>query len=116
MKKNSVNNSEYEIVPYALSDSSENINGMNCKTLDEFNQTLEKIEKHIENIKISDFFANKGDFEHFMLKEIYEQPNGVKETLIRRLNNNGEIQLDDIKMTKEDLENIAQKINKLKPI
>ncbi len=44
-----------------------------------------------------------------MLKEIYEQPNGVKETLIRRLNNNGEIQLDDIKMTKEDLD----KINKV---
>jgi len=44
-----------------------------------------------------------------MLKEIYEQPNGVKETLIRRLNDNGEIQLDDIKMTKEDLE----KINKV---
>ena len=39
-----------------------------------------------------------------MLKEIYEQPNGVKETLIRRLNDNGEIQLDDIKMTKEDLD------------
>ena len=35
LKKNSVNNSEYEIVPYALSDSSENINGMNCRTLDE---------------------------------------------------------------------------------
>ena len=44
-----------------------------------------------------------------MLKEIYEQPNGVKETLIRRLNDNGEIQLDDIKMTKEDLD----KINKV---
>ena len=41
-----------------------------------------------------------------MLKEIYEQPNGVKETLIRRLNENGEIQLDDIKMTKEDLDKI----------
>ena len=53
--------------------------------------------------------ASKGGYEHFMLKEIYEQPNGVKETLIRRLNDNGEIQLDDIKMTKEDLD----KINKV---
>ena len=44
-----------------------------------------------------------------MLKEVYEQPNGVKETLIRRLNTNEEIQLDDIKMTKEDLD----KINKV---
>ena len=53
--------------------------------------------------------AMKNGYDHFMLKEIYEQPNGVKETLIRRLNDNGEIQLDDIKMTKEDLD----KINKV---
>src|SRR5699024_12047273 len=53
--------------------------------------------------------ADKAGYEHFMIKEIYEPTNGVKETLIRRLNDNGEIQLDDIKMTKEDLD----KINKV---
>jgi len=67
------------------------------------------VEKEVTKITWDVEAASKGGYEHFMLKEIYEQPNGVKETLIRRLNDNGEIQLDDIKMTKEDLD----KINKV---
>ena len=67
------------------------------------------VEKEVTEITWDVEAASKGGYEHFMLKEIYEQPNGVKETLIRRLNDNGEIQLDDIKMTKEDLD----KINKV---
>ena len=64
------------------------------------------VEKEVTKITWDVEAASKGGYEHFMLKEIYEQPNGVKETLIRRLNDNGEIQLDDIKMTKEDLDKI----------
>jgi len=67
------------------------------------------VEKEVTEITWDVEAASKGGYEHFMLKEIYEQPNGVKETLIRRLNDNGEIQLDDIKMTKQDLD----KINKV---
>ena len=67
------------------------------------------VEKEVTEITWDVEAASKGGYEHFMLKEIYEQPNGVKETLIRRLNDNGEIKLDDIKMTKEDLD----KINKV---
>ncbi len=67
------------------------------------------VNKEVHEITWDVEAASKGGYEHFMLKEIYEQPNGVKETLIRRLNDDGEIQLDDIKMTKEDLE----KINKV---
>ena len=67
------------------------------------------VEKEVTEITWVVEAASKGGYEHFMLKEIDEQPNGVKETLIRRLNDNGEIQLDDIKMTKEDLD----KINKV---
>lgn len=47
--------------------------------------------------------AEKGGYDHFMLKEIYEQPNAVKETLLRRLNEKGEIVLDGISLTKKDL-------------
>ena len=35
LKKNSVKDSEYEIIPYALSDCSADNNGMDCRTLDE---------------------------------------------------------------------------------
>lgn len=67
------------------------------------------VKKEIDEITWDVESASKGGYEHFMLKEIYEQPNGVKETLVRRLDENGDIKLDDIKMTKEDLE----KINKV---
>ena len=49
--------------------------------------------------------AEKEGFEHFMLKEIHEQPKGIQETLVRRLNEDGTINLDGISMTKEDIEN-----------
>ncbi|OSB07847.1 glutamine--fructose-6-phosphate transaminase (isomerizing) [Paraclostridium bifermentans] len=70
------------------------------------NENREVVNKEVNEITWDVEAASKGGYEHFMLKEIYEQPNGVKETLVRRLNEKGEIHLDDIKMTKEDLDNI----------
>lgn len=49
--------------------------------------------------------ADKADYDHFMLKEIHEQPKVIRETLMNRLNEDGSIRLDDISMTKEDIEN-----------
>lgn len=53
--------------------------------------------------------AEKGGFEHFTIKEIFEQPNVINETLNRRLNKEGKINLEGISLEKEDLE----KINKI---
>lgn len=53
--------------------------------------------------------AEKEGFEHFTIKEIFEQPKGIHETLHRRLENNNIINLDGIQITKDDLE----KINKI---
>lgn len=47
----------------------------------------------------------KGGYEHFMLKEIHEQPKSIEETLLRRLDDNGEVNLDGISMTLEDIKN-----------
>ncbi len=49
--------------------------------------------------------AEKEGYEHFMLKEIHEQPKGIQETLVRRIAEDGKINLDGISMTKEDIEN-----------
>lgn len=49
--------------------------------------------------------AEKDGYEHFMMKEIHEQPKGLYETLNRRLNEDGTINLDGISMTREDIEN-----------
>ncbi len=49
--------------------------------------------------------AEKEGYEHFTIKEIHEQPKGVHETLSRRLDEEGNIFLEGINLTKEDLEN-----------
>ena len=33
--------------------------------------------------------AEKGGFEHFMLKEIYEQPKAYRDTMLGRIDNEG---------------------------
>lgn len=54
--------------------------------------------------------AEKGGYDHFMLKEIYEQPAAIRETLSRNLDDNGRVHLQEtVQLTKEDFE----KINKI---
>ena len=53
--------------------------------------------------------AEKGGYQHFMLKEIHEQPKAIEETLSRRIDENGRIRLDGIELGAEEL----KKINKI---
>ncbi|AVQ38278.1 glutamine-fructose-6-phosphate transaminase (isomerizing) [Clostridium sporogenes] len=71
-----------------------------------YNEKEEKITKAPFHVMWDVEAASKGGYDHFMIKEINEQPNGIKETLVRRLDENGKIKLDDIKLTKEDLDEI----------
>lgn len=50
--------------------------------------------------------AEKEGFEHFTLKEIFEQPKGVRETLMRRLNSQNEIVLEGVTLTADILKDI----------
>ena len=50
--------------------------------------------------------AEKGDFEDFMLKEIFEQPKAIRETIGYRLQLGETCNLDDIAFSKEYLSNI----------
>lgn len=73
------------------------------------NENREIVDKKVNEITWDVEAASKGGYDHFMIKEIYEQPEGTKNTLMRRLDENGEIKLDDIDITKEQLD----KINKI---
>ena len=73
------------------------------------NENKEVVEKEVSEITWDVEAASKGGYDCFMTKEMYEQPKGVEDTLLRRLDENGRIKLDDIKITKEDLD----KINKV---
>ena len=52
--------------------------------------------------------AQKGGFSHFMLKEIFEQPKAVADTLIGRLSDNNQIELDEIRMTDKEIKAIKK--------
>lgn len=47
--------------------------------------------------------AQKGGFAHFMLKEIFEQPKAVADTLIARLSDNKQIVLDELSMSVQEI-------------
>ncbi len=50
--------------------------------------------------------AEKGGYDYFMLKEIAEQPRAVADTLLGRLTSTGDIQLDEVRLTDQDLRDI----------
>jgi glucosamine--fructose-6-phosphate aminotransferase (isomerizing) len=50
--------------------------------------------------------AEKGGFEHFMLKEIAEQPKAVADTLLGRVDPSGRLVLDELRMADDDLRDI----------
>ncbi len=52
--------------------------------------------------------AQKGGFAHFMLKEIFDQPKAIADTLIGRLSDNNQIQLDELHMTDEEIKKIRR--------
>ena len=70
-----------------------------------FNPAGQPIEKKIVRITWDIQSAEKGGYEHFMLKEIIEQPRAVKATIAPRIKN-GEIILDETELTADYLESI----------
>ncbi len=70
-----------------------------------FNTDKEEIKKEVFRVNWDISAAEKGGYEHFMFKEIMEEPKAIKDTISPRIKN-GRIVLDDILLSKEYLENI----------
>src|SRR5690554_3194956 len=64
------------------------------------------VQREIKEIQWDVESASKEGFEHFMLKEIYQQPSAIKDTLERRLDENGDIYLENIAIDEGTLKNI----------
>ena len=71
-----------------------------------YSEDREVINKDISHITWSVDAAEKDGYEDFMLKEIHEQPKAIRDTMKSRIVLNNPINLDDIKLTKEDLDKI----------
>ncbi len=69
-----------------------------------YNADHEEVHRDVFNVTWDADAAEKEGYDHFMLKEIHEQPKGIRDTLVRRMDENGEIVLDGISLTKEDIE------------
>ena len=72
-----------------------------------YNIDREVIEKPLTEIKWDAESAEKGGYEHFMLKEIHEQPEVIKNT-INSVVKDGVITFNEIGMTDEEVRNIKQ--------
>ncbi len=70
-----------------------------------FNPAGQPIEKKISRITWDIQSAEKGGYEHFMLKEIIEQPRAVKATIAPRIKD-GDIILDETELSADYLESI----------
>ena len=71
-----------------------------------YNIDQEEIQKEITEIKWDAEAAERGGFEHFMMKEIHEQPKAVQDTL-NSLVVDGHISLDAISLTEEEIAGIG---------
>ncbi len=72
-----------------------------------YNVDREKIDKEITEIKWDAEVAEKGGFEHFMMKEIYEQPKAVADTL-KSYMKNGDIDFSDIGLSEDKLTQVER--------
>ncbi|MCL6612163.1 MAG: glutamine--fructose-6-phosphate transaminase (isomerizing) [Peptococcaceae bacterium] len=68
-----------------------------------------KVEKSVFHVKWEAAQAEKGGYDHFMLKEIYEQPRALKDTLSGRIDpDSSRVVLSEIRMTPEQVRNIKK--------
>ena len=79
---------------------------LTCGNVTFYNIDKEEIEKELTEIKWDEEAAEKGGFEHYMMKEIHEQPKAVRDTLNSMIKN-GSISLSDAGLSDEELEKIS---------
>ena len=62
------------------------------------------ISKKVQEVTWTAEAAEKGGYPHFMLKEIYEQPKAIRDTVNMHVGKDGLVTFEDLKWTRADLE------------
>jgi glucosamine--fructose-6-phosphate aminotransferase (isomerizing) len=61
------------------------------------------VTRRVHHITWDPILAEKGGFKHFTMKEIYEQPRAVRDTMLGRVSpETGQVHLDEMEITEED--------------
>ena len=74
--------------------------------IDFYNSNLQKHDKDLKNIEWDATAAEKNGFDDFMLKEIFEQPNAIRETIGSRLKLNEKVNFADLEISKKYLKSV----------
>ena len=72
-----------------------------------FNLDGDEVKKDITTVTFSAEAAEKGGFEHFMMKEIHEQPKAVADTTAKYVSN-GKIDLSEVGLSDEEIKALSQ--------
>lgn len=68
-----------------------------------FDENGNPIQKELFHVDWDVDAAEKGGYEHFMIKEIKEQPDALRKTISPRITADGHIKLDDLELTDEQI-------------
>ena len=71
-----------------------------------YDKNLNPIDKKIQTIEWNASISEKDGFEDYMLKEIYEQPTAIRETIGAKLGEGSKCEFDELKFTKEYLKSL----------
>ena len=72
-----------------------------------YNSAFAEIKKEIKGIQLNKSAADKGDYPHYMLKEIYEEPDVIGRTL-EAVTRDGEVIFENMPYTDEDFRNLSR--------
>lgn len=73
-----------------------------------YDKDLNPINKEVQTIEWNASSAEKDGFEDYMLKEIYEQPTAIRETIGAKLNTSSKCEFDELNFTKEYLQGLKK--------
>ncbi|SCP96719.1 glutamine--fructose-6-phosphate transaminase (isomerizing) [Anaerobium acetethylicum] len=80
---------------------------MSDKEIKFYNIDREEIQKELTKVEWDTEAAEKGGYEHFMLKEIYEQPKAVRDTISPRIKD-GKVVIEELNMSDEEIKAISR--------
>lgn len=73
-----------------------------------YDKDLKQIEKEAQIIEWNASSAEKDGYEDFMLKEINEQPNAIRETIGAKFSNSSKCEFDELNFTKDYLNSLSK--------
>jgi len=80
---------------------------LSSKGVNVYNTRGEEISRELKHINWNPLMAEKGGYKHFMLKEIFEQPRAVTDTIRGRLSEEkGDVILDDVRLDRDTFKKI----------